>query len=277
MAKQIDIYIAVATSIFGAVLGLVLSKMFAVEGQLSGNRTSVVQTVSIKTINNHSSSIRNNSQQETELFMLLGGLFVFVGLTLYIFFRTAILTALLYGEIFLLSIWIGAVLRSMAMGRFKGLTWSIYLLYVVVFMISYLFAIMLAFNPIHSPENFQHAEQIINQKGWSGLKNYFLFEDLLWGAMHLMGLCILTYTFWLMAMSLLHIATAGNSLSYGRPDSWIVKKTARYCTPWTNIIFISLLVLLGAAMASGVFLYWIQYEIPFYIKELINIVLYGSR
>lgn len=119
MAKQIDIYIAVATSIFGAVLGLVLSKMFAVEGQLSGNRTSVVQTVSIKTINNHSSSIRNNSQQETELFMLLGGLFVFVGLTLYIFFRTAILTALLYGEIFLLSIWIGAVLRSMAMGRFR--------------------------------------------------------------------------------------------------------------------------------------------------------------
>ena len=227
MSKQVDIYIAIATSIFGAVLGLVLAKIFASESQNEGNGTSISQTVSINTINTNSSELRKNTQQETELFMFIGGLFVFVGLTLYGFFRTAILTSLLYGEVFLLSVWVGAVLRSMVSGRFKGVTWPIYLLYVVAFMIMYFIAIGLAFNPVHAPDNFQYAEQIINQAGWSGLKRYFIADDLAWFAVHLLGVCVLIFTFWQITMSLLHIIVAGNSISSGNPDSWVVKKNRK--------------------------------------------------
>jgi len=275
MNKQVDIYIAIATSIFGAVLGLLLAKLFSTDSINEGNGTSITQTVSINTINNNSSELRKNTQQDTELFMFMGGLFVLVGLTLYGFFRTAILTSLLYGEIFLLSVWVGAVLRSMVSGRFKGVTWSFYLLYVVAFMIMYFIAISLAFNPVHAPENFQYAEQIINQSGWSGLKRHFLADDLLWFSVHLFGICALFFTFWQITMSLLHIVVAGNSISSGKPDSWIVKKTAKYCTPWSNIIFFTLFILLGGTMVSGIFLHWMQYELPVLVKEIMNVVLHG--
>lgn len=276
MAKQIDIYIAVATSIFGAVLGVLLSK-FSVESPSKGAAAvNITHSVSINTIVHHQSSLLlKNTQQETESFMFMGGLFVCVGLTLYIFFRTMILTSLLYGEIFLLSVWVGAVLRSMVSGRFRGITWAIYLLYVVAFMLMYYIAIGLAFSPIHAPDNFQYAEQIINQKGWLGLKEYFLIDDIMWGAIHLFGICTLISIFWQITMSLLHIAVAGNGLSNGKADSWIVRKTAKYCTPWKNIIFFTLFILLGGAMVSGLLLHWIQYEIPVFLKGLINIALYG--
>lgn len=276
MAKQIDIYIAVITSIFGAVLGVLLSR-FSVESPSKGVATvNINKSVSINTIIDHRFSLlKENTQQETEFFMFMGGSFVFVGLTLYIFFRTMILTSLLYGEIFLLSVWIGAVIRSMASGRFTGITWSIYLLYVVVFMFMYYIAIGLAFSPIHAPDNFQYAEQIINQQGWVGLKKYFLLDDILWGAIHLFGVCILIYICWQITMSLLHISVAGNNLATNKPDSWIVRKTAKYCTPWKNMIFFTLFILLGGAMVSGLLLHWIQYEIPDLLKGLINLVLYG--
>jgi len=276
MAKQIDIYIAVLTSIFGAVLGVLLSR-FSTESPSKGVTTvNITKSVSINTIINHRLSLlRENTQQETEFFMFMSGLFVFVGLTLYIFFRTIILTSLLYGEIFLLSIWIGAVLRSMIKGRFTRVTWSIYLLYVVVFMLMYYIAIGLAFSPIYAPDNFQYAEDIINQKGWLGLKEYFLIDDLPFGTMHLFGVCILIFIFWQITMSLLHIAVAGNSLSTDKPDSWIVRKTAKYCTPWRNMIFLTLFILLGGAMVSGLLLHWIQNEIPELLKGLMSIVLYG--
>lgn len=275
MSKQVDIYIAIATSIFGAVLGLVLAKIFASESKNEGHGTSITQTVTINAINKNSFELRKHTQHEAELFMFLGCAFVFIGLTLYGFFRTAILTLLLYGEIFLLSVWVGAVLKSMVSGRFKGLTWSIYLLYVVALMIMYFIAIDLAFNPVHAPGNFQYAEQIINQSGWSGLKRYFTADDLAWFAIHLFGVCALIFTFWQITMSLLHIIVAGNSISSGNPDSWVVRKTAKYCTPWSNIIFFTLFISVGAAMVSGLFLHWVQYEIPILLKELMNIVLYG--
>jgi hypothetical protein len=275
MNKQVDIYIAIATSIFGAVLGLLLAKLFATDSKVEGIGTSITQTVSINTINNNSSELRKNTPQETELFMFIGGLFVFVGLTLYGFFRTEILTSLLYGEIFLLSVWVGAVLRSMVSGRFKGITWSFYLLYVVAFMIMYFITISLAFSPVYAPENFQYAEQIINQGGWSGLKRYFVADDLLWFSVHLFGICALIFTFWQITMSLLHIVVAGNSISSGKPDSWVVKKTAKYCTPWSNIIFFTLFILLSGAMVSGIFLHWVQYDLPLLVKEIVNVVLYG--
>jgi hypothetical protein len=275
ISKQVDIYIAIATSIFGAVLGLMLSKVFSSEPKNVGVGTSITQVVTINTINNNASEIRKHTQQETEVFMFLGGVFVFVGLTLYGFFRTAILTSLLYGGFFLLSVWIGAVLRSMVSGRFKGIAWSIYLLYVIAFMIMYFIAIDLAFNPLHAPDNFQYVEKIINQAGWSGLERSFIIDDLLWFVVHLCGVCALIFTLWQITMSLLHIIVAGNSISSGNPDSWIVRKTAKYCTPWSNIIFFTLFILFGGAMVSGIFLHWVQHEIPIILKELINIVLYG--
>jgi type III secretory pathway component EscU len=275
MDKQIDIYIALATSIFGAVLGVLLGKILSTESQKKGNATNITQSVSINTINHNSSVLQKDAQQETEIFMLLGGLFVFVGLTLYIFFRTIILTSLLYGEIFLLSVWIGGVLRSIASGRFKGFTWSIYLLYVAAFMVMYFIAIVLAFNPIYAPDNFQYAEQIINHNGWSGLKQIFSIDNLLWGIIHLIGIFVLIFTFWHITMSLLHILVAGNGISSGKSDSWIVRKTAKYCTPWTNIILFTLFIILGGTMVSGLFLHWMQYEIPAFTKEILNIVLYG--
>lgn len=275
MSKQVDIYISIATSIFGAALGLVLSKVFSSESKNVEVGTSITKTVSINTINHYSYEIRKNTPQETEVFMFLGGFFVFAGLTLYGFFRTTILTSLLYGEVFLLSIWVGAVLRSMVIGRFKGITWSIYLLYVVAFMIMYFIAIGLAFNPLYAPDNFQYVEQIINQAGWSGLNRYFITDDLLWFSVHLFGVCTLIFTFWQITMSLLHIIVAGNSISSGNPDSWIIKNTAKYCTPWKNIIFLTLFILFGGAMVSGLFLHWVQHETPIILKELMNVVLYG--
>lgn len=273
--KQIDIYIAVATSLFGAVFGLLLEKMFSSNSQNKGERISITQTVSINTINHNSTQLRKNTQQGTELFMVFGGLFILTGLTLYGFFRTAILSTLQYAEILLLSLWIGAVLRSMISGRFKGFTWSIYLLYVAAFMIMYFIAISLAFNPIHAPKYFQYAEKIINHAGWFGLKRYFTADDLMWFAVHLFGIYLLIHTFWQMVMSLFHILMAGNNISFDKPDSWLIKKTAKYCSPWKNIIFFTLFTFLGGVMVSGLFLHWIRNEIPILLNDMMTIVLYG--
>ncbi|PSV34220.1 hypothetical protein C9J44_15940 [Photobacterium sp. GB-27] len=277
ISKQVDIYIAIATSIFGAVLGLVLSKLFSESPSTSEGVSSVTPRVTINTIKRYSVTIRSQSEQDSAFLAIVGGAFVFFGLTFYTFFRSTILLSLLYSEVFLLSMWIGAVLRSMISGKFNGFTWFVYLVYVSVFMIAYLVAILLAANPIIHPQNFHYAEQIMNQYGWSGMSNYFETHDLQWAAVHLMGICLLIFTFWNMSLSLINIIFSGYSINSGGADSWIVRKTAKYCTPWSNIIVLSIFIFIGGAMVSGIFLQWLQYDIPEMISELFDTVMHGRR
>jgi hypothetical protein len=136
--------------------------------------------------------------------------------------------------------------------------------------------IALTFSPIDAPQNFQFAEQIINESGWVGLKSYFVADDLLWAVIHLSGVCLLLFTFWQLTMSLLHIVASGSKISNGLNDSWIVRKTAKYCTPWTNILFFSIFLFLAGTMVSGVLLHWIQVEIPAFFINLFNIIMYGK-
>jgi NADH:ubiquinone oxidoreductase subunit K len=182
--KQVDIYIAIATSIFGAVLGFVLSYFFAPTAVNEGNTTNVIQAVTINNIKNNASDISRSPQADDQTAMLFGALFLFIGLTIYLFFRTAILYVLLYSEVLLLSVWLGAVLRAYLFGGFKGFSWVVYLFYVAVFLVAYFVAIQLAISPIHAPDNFSLAEEIINRSGWFGIRRYFSIEDLPWGAAH---------------------------------------------------------------------------------------------
>jgi hypothetical protein len=276
--KQVDIYISIATSIFGAILGFILSYFYSPTIENSGHTTNIIQTVTIKNIKNNAKSLSKSSQADDQVAMLFGGLFLFSGLTVYLFFRTTILYALLYSEVLLLSMWLGAVSRAYIFGGFKGFSWLVYLIYIAFFLVAYFIAIQLAFNPIHAPQNFQFAEEIINRSGWVGIKHYFIKDDLLWGVVHLAGISLLIFVFWQISLSLLHMLLSARYILNSAPEneSWIVRKTARYCTPWINIIAFSVIIILACSMVSGLFVHWMQNEIPAYIKHILNIVMYGK-
>ena len=275
--KQVDIYIAIATSIFGAVLGFALSYLFSPTAINVGNTTNVIQAVTINNIKNNASDISRSPQADNQTVMFFGVLFLFIGLTIYLFFRTAILYVLLYSEVLLLSVWLGAVLRAYLFGGFKGISWAVYLFYVAAFLVAYFIAIQLAFSPVHAPENFPFAEEIINRSGWFGIRRYFSIEDLPWGAAHLMGIVLLLFLFWQISLSLLHMLVSGRHIVSNASENqpWLVRKTARYCTPWINIIAFSVFIFLAGSMVSGLLIHWLQNEIPAYIEQIINVVMYG--
>lgn len=276
--KQVDIYVSIATSIFGAVLGFVLSYFFAPTPVKSGNAVNMVQAVTINNIKNNANDISISPQADDQTVMLLGILFSFIGLTIYLFFRTTILYALLYSEVLLLSMWLGAVLKSYLLGRFKGFSWTVYLIYIVAFLIAYFIAIQLAITPIYEPQNFPFAEEIINHSGWFGIKRYFTIEDLPWGIVHLMGIVLLLFVFWQITLSLLHMLVSGRYIVSNTSENqpWLVRKTARYCTPWVNIVSFSVLIFLAGSMVSGLFIHWMKNEIPTSIDHILNIVMYGK-
>jgi len=144
-------------------------------------------------------------------------------------------------------------------------------------MIAYFIAITLAINPIIHPKYFAYTEQIINQSGWSGMSSYFTQDDIPWGMVHLTGIGLLLYTFWNMAMSLINILATGNSIHSGNTESWLVRKTAMYCTPWRNMFYLSLFLFLGGAMVSGVFLQWMEHDLPLLVERIFKTVMYGRQ
>lgn len=277
ISKQVDIYIAIVTSIFGAVLGLFLGKVFAGEAPESVNSSHTTTVVTISKITKYSAQVKSNGNQDPGSVALIGGFLMFLGLTTYCFFRTAILQGLLYSEIFLFSIWVGAVLRSLSVGSFKGFSWVIYLIYVVIFMIAYFIAIALATNPITHPVNFYYAEMVINKYGWSGMTKIFSQDDIPWAMAHLAGILLLLFTFWNMAMSLINILATGSNISSGQGESWLMRKTAAYCAPWRNMLSLSLFLFLGGAMVSGVFLEWLQHDLPLLVEKTVHTIMYGRQ
>jgi hypothetical protein len=97
--------------------------------------------------------ISESSQGQVELFQILGVILLFVGLTVYLFFRSVILNVLLYNETFLLSAWVGAFVSSIVIGYLRAATRPIYLLYLSIFGVAYFIAVELVFAPVYAPQN----------------------------------------------------------------------------------------------------------------------------
>jgi len=283
ISKQFDINLGIALAFFGAILGWLLAFFLPGESGGGGKKsTTNVQNVTITTINkyainNYASSGQNSASMPDEMARLIVGISVFFMLTAYFFLQSIVLDTLLYGGIFLLFMWCGAVATQMIGGQFTGFAWKAYLLYVAFFSFAFFAACQLALAPIYHPQYWSYVEAIMRDGGWIGIKKYFNFPiDLLFACCHLVGILLLFITLFNMLLSLMHIIFSGQHLISGQTQTpWYVRATARFFSPKRNVVSFTIMLAIAVPMVSGLVPHWIQYEIPRGIQHLFQIILHG--
>lgn len=139
-----------------------------------------------------------------------------------------------------------------------------------------LFLVSKAFLPDYAPRNFQYSQEIINRYGVTGLRDYFNEQDFRWLMSHLVGVFLLFQVKIRMMLSSTYFLAAGKlSLAENSREPWIVKRTRKYASLSTNILYVSLLSVGAYYLISGNFFMWFEYKFPVQLKSFIDIVLHG--
>lgn len=273
-SKQVDIYISLFFTILGLILGVVVDLL------KSGNSSSVNQqgnifNLTVNNIVNPPGSMANQRQDDRSLFALIVVLTIVSGI-FYLFFRSEILNIFSFITIFSISLWAGGALHSLYKGHFAGGAWFISLAFSSAFCVFSLFLVSKALSPDYAPKNFSYSQYIINKYGVSGLNNYFNEQDFRWFMFHLLGVFFLFQAQIRMTLSATYFLTAGKlSLAQSQREPWIVKRTRKYASLRTNIIYVSFLSAGAYYFVSGKFFMWFEHKFPDQLKSLIEIVLHG--
>ena len=239
------------------------------------NQQGNILNLTVNNIVNPPRSTPNQRQDDQGLFALIAGLTIACGIT-YLFFRSEILNILSFITIFSISLWAGGTLHSLYKGYFAGGAWIVSLAFSSSFCLLALFLVGKALSPDYAPKYFLYSQDIINKYGVTGLKTYFNEKDFRWFMFHLLGVFFLFQAKIRMALSSTYFLTAGKlSLAENQREPWIVKRTRRYASLRTNIVYVSLLLVGAYLFISGNFFMWFEYKFPDQFKSFIDTVLHG--
>ncbi|WP_157839612.1 hypothetical protein [Comamonas testosteroni] len=273
-SKQVDIYISLFFTILGLVLGVLVDYLRSAKPSLV-NQQGNIFNLTLNNIANPPGSTPNQRQDDQGLFAMIAALTIVCGIV-YLFFRSDILNILSFITIFTISLWAGGTLHSLYKGYFSGSAWFVSLVFSSSFCILALFLVGKALSPDYAPKYFQYSQDIINKYGVTGLKTYFNAQDFRWFMFHLLGVFFLFQAKIRMALSSTYFLTAGKlSLAESQREPWIVKRTRKYASLSTNIIYVSLLSVAAYYLISGNFFMWFEYKFPGQFKIFINTVLHG--
>ena len=278
-AKQADFYIALTTTIFGVVLGVVIDVIRKRNRPDQAQGIQFSHNVTITQIKNiYKSSESKSSNVDEQSAAILVGVVLFVLGTFYLFFREEVLNSVLYTTILVLSIWGGGVLHSLVRGYFSGVKWFGYFAYLLTFCFACTLVVNKAFVPSYAPEYFTNSQTIINEYGIRGLGKLVSLLDIKWFVFHLVGVIGLFWAKSRVTLSTLHFVTVGNEIvSNSNARTAVAAKTSKYASFWGNILFVSILVFSSYYLVSGEFFMWFEYELPNKVENFINTVLNGRR
>lgn len=276
-SKQIDIYISLATSLIGAVFGIVLDR--ATKGKGGAGPTpdaTPAVGVSMQQVVQVSVGSKSNADDQFMLF-LIGAFLLVVGIA-YLFFRQEVLVAGLLMVLFIFGAWAGSVVNSLYSGFFDGWRWVVYLLVMLLFALAAVRVVGLAKTPMFAPRNFIHAQDIVNQWGILSLPQYFTALDFRWFGFHLLGVILFFAASWRACLSMLNYAVVGIRLSKGQRDTGLGGRVASaYGRPWRNSLFLLGFMVAANYLVSGQFFMWFEHEMPHQLNYFIQAVLHGRE
>lgn len=286
-SKEVDIYIGIATTILGLILGEALN-WFKRKGPPPANPTAgspqptvqVHAPVSISTINN----IYNNNAQTPQrgddgsirvvLFVLLVATAV-----IYLNFRSLILEGVTSVCLLLMVLFAGVHLAGFLRGVISGPKWFGYLVYLACF---YLAAVMVrdkAVVPSFAPQFFVDSEAIVRRYGMMGFGRLMRIPDWTWLLLHITGVVLflsaivrhLLAGLYLSAMTW-HLGRHG----WGSAPPWLAMKTARYRHVLKNMATTTVLLGLAYVLVSGDAYMWWTYEYPKVLSAVMRRILHGA-
>lgn len=276
--KEIDIYIGVATTLLGLILGIIVDILRKSGSPNQATNIGYQTKITITNINNAYLEQRIGKQQDDQEMMAIVALFLFCTGVTYLFFISQILHFLTVSVLFILSMGAGATIHSLMQSYFQGVRWTANFLFLLFFCGATIFIANKAAVPNYAPEYFLHSQKIINERGIKGLGNYFSFLDLRWFIFHLIGILIFFYTQTRMTLSVVYFATMSaylaNSNGQGKLP-WLAQKTAKYRNVYKNIITTTLMLVVSYYLIAGNFFMWYEYEFPNQMQRFIHRIMNG--
>lgn len=274
-SKQVDIYISLATSLIGAVIGLILDRVVKQPRKLEPTSTDMpVISISMQQLVQVSNTLRGKAGND----FIVGGIFLFVTGVTYLFFRQEVLALALLLVLFSFGAWAGSVISSLNRGSFGGWGWVAYLIVMLFFALAAVRVVGLAKMPTFAPSNFIHAQEIVNQWGITALRHYFNALEFKWFGFHLLGIILFFAASWRACLSMLNYSLLGHRLikrqSYGRFELRLAKSYGR---PWRNSLFLLGFMVTANYLVSGQFFMWFEYEMPRQVDSFIQTILHGRR
>jgi len=277
-AKEIDIYISLFMTILGLILGLIIDSFRKKQEPNSVHNTDVITSVTVNSIIKLQPSNNSTPSNDEGLVFLIGLLLLATG-TIYLFNRLEILNSIYYITVFVISLWSGGILHSLFKGRFTGWRWVVNLVFYSAFFVATFLIVNKAISPNHAPENFKHAQQLINEYGLLGLSDYFTLLGLKWFIFHLVGVMLLFFAMIRLTFSATYFAVMGGYIFSGdvdRQEPWLARRTRKYARFWKNIVVTSILLFISYYLIAGDFFMWFEYVFPTEMESFINNVLHGG-
>jgi len=286
-SKEVDIYIGIATTILGLILGELLNyfKRQAAPAAPAAAKNSTVQVkvqvpITISTITNiykKASTGQANNDDATLKVLVAIGLFS-IGVV-YLNFRGTILNGITSALLLILPLFFGALLTAYVRGFTSGGKWLAYLLYLIAFYVAAVMVRDKALIPNFAPNHFLDSEAIIRAHGISGMKRVTTLADLNWYMMHVAGVVLLVYSVARLALSGLHLSAMTWHFTFNSWNSnppWLAIKTARYRHVYKSMLGTAVALLAAYFLVSGNAYMWWVYEWPALINNFMNSVFYGA-
>lgn len=273
-SKEVDIYISVVTSLFGAICGVLLDR--ATKRPLaSASSDAPAASVSLQQVVVRISAESNISNDGNQRDFFFATLLVTSGIA-YLFFRHEVLWIGLLVVLFIFGAWAGLVAHSLCRGFFGGRRWLLYLLVMLLFALAAVRVAGLAETPMFAPTKLIYAQEIVNRWGIASLRQYFTVLDLGWFCSHLFGVCLFFAASWRACFSMFNYAVIGTRLSNGTIHRELGGKLASaYGRPWRNSFGLLGLMVAANYLVSGQLFMWLVHEMPIQVNYLMQIVLHG--
>lgn len=271
-SKEVDIYISLASTVFGLILGTLVDTLRKKPNATTINQRKTTYNLTVNNVVNPSYQPAQNNQELTPLIAI--GLLML--LVFYAFYKEDILNTLLYLTIFIISLGAGDIIRGICNGYFTGASWAVQVVFSPALCIASLIVVNQAFSPDHAPRNFEYLQPLVNKYGIIGATDYFYAKDVIWLLVHLLGVFALIRTQLTMALSAIYFIAAGHvQPAAGTKEAWLIRKTRNYAKTPKRFFWDSILLLIAYGLISGIVLSWLENELPVFIGNLFNAVLHG--
>ena len=281
--KEIDIWIAVATTLLGLALGTAIDiirermKPEPEYGAAGAVKISITNITNMFNIISREQTAAGGGTNGGLFYALLPALIIFF---VYARFRGEWVSILTLLTILTLSLWIGSIIHGAAKGRFTILAATYYLSLCLAFGISSVFIEDKIQTPSFAPKNFPYLQDIITEYGLNGISKYFLPTDYVWFAFHLAGAFLFLLTCLRMMLSVVNLFTVCSTLS-GAADqgffSWILRRTIAYRLSPKNVLWTIVSVGSSYYLVAGEFYMWYTYKMPQQVSTIVYQVFNGTH
>lgn len=286
-SKEVDIYIGIATTILGLILGELLNyfkRQTAPAGPPAANSTTVQVKVhvpiTISTITNiykkNAAGPAKNDDPMLKI-MLVIGLFV-IGVV-YLNFRSTILNGITSALLLILPLFFGVLITAYLRDYTSGGKWVAYLLYLIGFYVAAVLVRDKALIPNFAPRYFLDSEAILRAYGISGMKRVTSLADLNWYMMHVTGVLLLVYSVARLVLSGVYLSAMTWHFTFNSWNSnppWLAIKTAGYRHVVKSMLGTALALLAAYFLVSGDAYMWWVYEWPALLNTFMKSVFYGA-